>query len=167
MSNNNAAVWIKKLGLLPHPEGGYYKETYRSAVSSKFEGFESIRDVSTGIYFMLTKGNFSAFHKIKSDEMWHFYDGDPVSIFVIDEFDTLKEIKLGLNIDKDELPQALVPANCWFASSLISGGVYALVGCTVSPGFDFKDFELAKRDMLLQAYPQYEKLIMNYTRREN
>ena len=101
MSNNNAAVWIKKLGLLPHPEGGYYKETYRSAVSYKFEGFESIRDVSTGIYFMLTKGNFSAFHKIKSDEMWHFYDGDPVSIFVIDEFDTLKEIKLGLNIDKD------------------------------------------------------------------
>lgn len=164
MLNQKAEAWVKKLGLKPHPEGGYYKESYRSDTSSIFQTFDVSRNVSTAIYFMLTKGNFSAFHRIKSDEMWHFYDGNPVSIFVINTLGILKEIRLGLDIANGELPQALVPAGCWFASTVVCEGHYALVGCTVSPGFDFKDFELANREELISLYPEHTELILKFTR---
>jgi predicted cupin superfamily sugar epimerase len=164
MVNQKAEAWVKKLDLEPHPEGGYYKETYRSSISSSFDNFDDSRNASTAIYFMLTKGNFSAFHRIRSDEMWHFYDGDPVSIFVIDQQGVLKEIRLGLNIANGESPQALVPAGCWFASTVVAEGDYALVGCTVSPGFDFKDFELANREELISSVPKHSDLILNFTR---
>ena len=164
MANHKAEAWVKKLELEPHPEGGYYKETYRSSISSSFDNFGGSRNASTAIYFMLTKGNFSAFHRIRSDEMWHFYDGEPVSIFVINDQGILKEIRLGLNIANGELPQALVPAGCWFASAVVAEGDYALVGCTVSPGFDFKDFELANREELVNSFPEHSELILNFTR---
>lgn len=164
MSNQKAEAWIRNLDLEAHPEGGYYKETYRSGLSSTFDNFDDSRNASTAIYFMLTSGNFSAFHRIRSDEMWHFYDGNPVSIFTIDVQGVLKEIKLGLNIANGELPQAIVPAGCWFASSVAAGGDYALVGCTVSPGFDFKDFELANREELINSFPEHRDVILNYTR---
>ena len=160
----SAQNWVEKLQLQPHPEGGYFKETYRSSVSNNFDGFEGIRNVSTGIYFLLTKNNFSAFHRIKSDEMWHFYAGDALEIFVIDRNGKLEIIKLGTDLEHGEVPQAVVPANCWFASRVFKLGSFSLVGCTVAPGFDFADFEMAERDDLTKHYPQHTDIIRELTR---
>lgn len=156
--------WVERLELEPHPEGGFFKETYRSSLSTEFTGFSSERNVSTGIYFLLTAGNFSAFHRIKSDEMWHFYAGDGLSIFVIHENGKAEEIKLGLDLEKGEVPQAVVPANCWFASKVKEGGAYGLVGCTVAPGFDFRDFEMAMRTQLISEFPQHTNIVKALTR---
>ncbi|MEQ9289326.1 MAG: cupin domain-containing protein [Cyclobacteriaceae bacterium] len=156
--------WIKKLGLQPHPEGGYFRETYRSTLKMAYPGFSGNRNACTGIYFLLERGNFSAFHRIKSDEMWHFYAGDGVTIYVIDQSGALNTINLGLEIDKGEVPQAVVEAGCWFASEVSGNGEFALVGCTVSPGFDFEDFEMGNRADLLSTYPDHSELIMKLTR---
>ncbi|MEM6299625.1 MAG: cupin domain-containing protein, partial [Bacteroidota bacterium] len=107
---------------------------------------------------------FSAFHRIASDELWHFYDGDPLSIYFFDTLGHLKEIELGLDIEKGQLPQAVVPAGAWFASRCQNFGGFTLVGCTVSPGFDFQDFELAETDTLVSEYPAHEKIIRELTR---
>jgi predicted cupin superfamily sugar epimerase len=156
--------WVEKLALLPHPEGGFYKETYRSPVEANFAGFDGSRNAVTGIYFLLTKDNFSAFHKIESDEMWHFYAGDSLEIYRFSPQGDLEIINLGLDLEQGEVPQAVVPKDCWFASRVKSGGDYALVGCTVAPGFDFQDFELANRADLLKLYPQFTEIIEQLTR---
>lgn len=153
--------WVENLSLLPHPEGGFYKEMYRSkkAIPADImeEGLTGSRSLSTGIYFLITEGNFSAFHRIKSDEMWHFYYGDPLVVHVIEPDGTYTKLSIGLDLENGQRPQAVVPAGAWFASE--SGGSYSLVGCTVSPGFDFADFELAKEDQLLQEFPEHTDLI--------
>lgn len=161
---NTKEYWIEKLELEPHPEGGYYKETYRSNSIEKFSDTMSVRNVSTAIYFLLTEGNFSAFHRIKSDEMWHFYSGDPISIFVIHKNDELEEIKLGLDLENGEQPQAVVPADTWFASRVAPKGSFSLVGCTVAPGFDFEDFQMAQRTSLIENYPKHKQIISQLTR---
>jgi predicted cupin superfamily sugar epimerase len=151
----------------PHPEGGWYKETYRSSNSipeSALNGFQGHRSYSTGIYFLLTKENFSAFHRIKSDEMWHFYDGDGLVIHEVTEKGTYIEHKLGLNIEEGEQPQLVIQANSWFASEVKPSGEWCLVGCTVSPGFDFQDFELAERKSLVKEFPDHDELITRLTR---
>ena len=155
--------WVEKLDLQAHPEGGYYKETYRAESQHQFEGFSTARNVATGIYFLLTQGNFSAFHRIKSDEMWHFYDGSPIEVICINEVGELSTIHLGLDVEHGEVPQAVVPANVWFASRVTKGD-YALVGCTVAPGFDFKDFELAERKQLIEKFPVHRAVITALTR---
>lgn len=164
-----ASYWIEKYNLLDHPEGGYYAETYRSfdtiPQNALPAGFTGNRSFSTGIYFLLEKHNFSAFHKIRSDEMWHFYQGEALEIFVIYPVSgKLDVIKLGDNPDNGETFQAVVPANTWFASRPASGSKYALVGCTVAPGFDFEDFEMADRETLQASFPQHTKLIEELTR---
>ncbi|MEQ8530333.1 MAG: cupin domain-containing protein, partial [Imperialibacter sp.] len=106
----------------------------------------------------------SAFHRIKSDEAWHFYDGEPLSIYVIHQNGTLEEIKLGLDLSAGQKPQAVVPANCWFASRVAVDGKFSLVGCTVAPGFDFQDFEMADRNTLITEYPQHQSIITSLTR---
>lgn len=161
---HTADYWIKNLGLETHPEGGYYKETYRSGVSMTFDGITGDRNVSTGIYFLLTSESFSAFHRIKSDEMWHFYAGAPIGIFVILPDGVMQQISLGLDLEKGETPQAVVPANCWFASRVMAPDDYTLVGCSVAPGFDFEDFEMANRETLSKDYPQHQKIITALTR---
>ncbi len=152
--------------LLPHPEGGYYKETYRSAEQVNKEclpeGFEGPRSLSTAIYFLLTKGNFSAFHRILSDECWHFYQGASLHVYVISPDGKLEIIRLGNDPFAGEVFQAIVPAGCWFASE--STGDFSLVGCTVSPGFDFRDFELAFADELTNLYPQHDATIRRLCR---
>ncbi|MDP3394051.1 cupin domain-containing protein [Sediminibacterium sp.] len=152
--------------LLPHPEGGYYKETYRSSeripADSLSEKFNGERNYSTAIYFLLEKNSFSAFHRIQSDECWHFYTGDAVDIHVLHTNGNYELIKLGSNIEMGEQYQAIVPAGAWFASK--TNGQYSLVGCTVSPGFDFADFELAKASALILQYPNQEKLIKHFCR---
>ena len=164
-----ASYWVEKYNLLPHPEGGYYSETYRSFERIEKTGlpdrFPADRSFSTGIYFLLEKNQFSAFHRIKSDEIWHFYAGESLDIFVINPQDgNLEIIKLGSDPEQGEIFQAVVPAGAWFGSRPSSGSNYSLVGCTVSPGFDFEDFEMAEREELAKQYAKHQKLIQELTR---
>lgn len=159
---------IKNLELIPHPEGGYYKETYRSegsipkdALKNKFNGE---RSYCTGIYFMLTSDTFSALHRIKQDEMWHFYDGGPLTVHVITPKGKYYTISLGRDFENGEVPQAVVPAGSWFGASVTNPNDYSFVGCTVSPGFDFQDFELAKERELIKRFPEHTTLIKSLTR---
>ena len=155
--------WVDHLDLLPHPEGGFYKETYRSKENVINRNGDE-RSASTGIYFLINSGNFSAFHKIESDEMWHFYHGSPLSVYVIHKSGELEVIKIGDNIENGEVLQAVVPAGVWFASRVDEEDSYSLVGCTVAPGFDFHDFVLADREELMKEFPQHEKIIGELTR---
>lgn len=131
---------IKAHGLIPHPEGGYYKETYRSKEVTQTSRGE--RPVSTGIFYLLSKGQKSRLHRIKSDEMWHFYGGDSLVVFEKNEDGTHKETILGSNLSLGQKVQYTVPAGVWFGAYLPEDSEFAFVGCTVSPGFDFQDFEL-------------------------
>ena len=164
----NVQEIVEKLNLLPHPEGGFYKETYRSegqiSQGSLNENFSGKRSYCTAIYFLLTKDNFSAFHKIKQDEIWHFYAGSPLAVHIIDKEGNYSKQLIGNNFSKNELPQFVVPKDSWFASCVEDGKEYALVGCTVSPGFDFDDFELANRDLLVKKYPNHKNIITKLTR---
>jgi len=159
---------IEKYQLLPHPEGGYFKETYRSeefiAHQALPSRFTDKRNFSTAIYFLLEQGNFSAFHKIKSDECWHFYAGQTLLVHIITTEGVLQTIHLGNNILAGEVFQFVVPANCWFASEPATNTQFSFVGCTVAPGFDFADFELANAVTLTQLYPQHENIIKRLCR---
>jgi predicted cupin superfamily sugar epimerase len=159
---------VQQFDMLPHPEGGYYKENYRSheIISSNTlpKRFSGDRCFSTAIYFLLEQGNFSAFHKIKSDECWHFYAGQTLNVYVLQYDGKLDTIRLGNDLNKGETFQFVVPANCWFASEPATNTDFSFVGCTVAPGFDFEDFELAKADELVQLFPQYETEIRRLCR---
>ncbi len=159
---------VAQLQLQPHPEGGYYKEVYRSAgtipQAALGNEFSDDRNYSTSIYFMLVGGNFSAFHRIKSDELWHFYDGDSCHVYVIHLNGELEVIRLGKDIADGEVYQAVVPAGAWFASECSNPNGYSLTGCTVSPGFDFADFEMAERENLISDFPEHADVIKKLTR---
>ena len=159
---------ITRFQLQPHPEGGWYKENYRSdelvQAASLPERFGGERVFSTAIYFLLERGNFSAFHRIKSDECWHFYAGGPLHIYMISPDGLFSEVVLGADFEKGQLFQYVVPANYWFASRPANETVYSFVGCTVAPGFDFRDFELANRSDLLSMYPSQTAIIVELTR---
>jgi len=154
--------------MLPHPEGGYYKESYRSSETFSSLGlpdrFKGNRVFGTAIYFLLDQGNFSAFHRIQSDETWHFYAGQTLEIFVLHHDGTLQIIQLGNQMQQGETFQATVPAGAWFASRPAAHSTYSLVGCTVAPGFDFADFELAKADALVKEFPQHASIIRELCR---
>lgn len=155
--------FIKHLQLQPHPEGGFFKEAYRSPgiISSQClpDCFNGDRNYSTAIYFLLQRNNFSAFHKILSDECWHFYEGGALLIHIIDQGGNYSCLKLGRKLHEGEVFQFVVPANCWFASEPAAETEFALVGCTVSPGFDFADFEMANENTLSKMYPQHHAII--------
>jgi len=163
-----AAWWIKKLDLISHIEGGSYRQTYAAPLSISHDRlpatFHGDRPTSTAIYFLLEKDQFSAMHRIASDELWHFYYGDPLVVYEIDLQGQLTRHLLGNHPENNESFQCLVKAGHWFGARLQPGSEYALVGCTVSPGFDFADFELAHRDTLTRQYPQHETLIHSLTR---
>ena len=158
---------IQKLGLEPHPEGGYFRETYRSIGEITGEDleneYEDKRNYSTCIYFLLTSDNFSALHRIKQDEIWHFYDGSPIRLHMISELGIHSEHIIGRDFKKGEVPQFIVPGGYWFAAEVINKDDYSLVGCTVSPGFDFNDFELKTRKELTSLYPDKAKIISKLT----
>ena len=147
----DARYWIEELQLAKHPEGGYYRETYRD--TRQIEG----RACSTAIYFLLPAGEVSVFHRIKSDEVWHFYAGDELTIHMIDEAGNYSTMIVGPSAF-----QAVVPAGNWFGASVATG--FALVGCTVAPGFDFADFEMGERAELLRQFPQHRRIIERLTR---
>ena len=159
---------ISFYNLLPHPEGGFYRQTYKSSMSIDGQflsnDFDGARAASTAIYFLLNETNFSAFHRIKSDELWHFYAGDALNIYVIDVDGNIEIIRLGNNYINGESFQAVVKAGSWFASAPVNNKSHSFVGCTVAPGFDFQDFELAERDKLIALFPQHKSIITSFTR---
>lgn len=159
---------IDSLELKPHPEGGFFKETYRSKGTIKVDSldaeYEGERNYSTSIYFMLTSEKFSSFHKINQDEIWHFYQGSPIELHTISESGIHKKHIIGNDLMNAQKPQLVVPGNHWFAAKVIDPDSYSLVGCTVSPGFDFEDFTLAERDVLIQQFPEHKELIKSFTR---
>ena len=165
----SAKELISRYHLQPHPEGGYYAQTYKSeetiaatALSNRFTGD---RNLSTAIYFLLEQKDFSAFHRIKSDELWHFYAGGGLHIYVIHPDGKGEELKLGDDIQNGYSFQQCVPAGCWFASAPINVDSFSFVGCTVSPGFNFDDFELAEKELLIEKFPHYKGWINKLCRK--
>lgn len=160
--------WIQRLGLEPHPEGGYFRQTYKSEVivpvASLPAGFGGPRAVSTGIYFLLVGENFSALHRLRSDEMWHFYAGSALAVHVIEPDGKYSVISLGTDLEVGQAPQAVVRAGCWFGSHVEDWKGWALVGCTVAPGFDFAEFELGKREKLEREFPGCREIVRRLTR---
>jgi hypothetical protein len=160
---------IKKLELSPLPdEGGYYRQTYKSDMEFPTNGFgidsNSMRRISTAIYFLETPDGFSALHRVMSDEVYHFYAGDPVEMIQIDDSGVLSRFILGSDILNNQSPQLVVPKGKWQASRLKAGGRWALMGSTVAPGFEFEDFELADRDRMLLQFPQLSQDLRSFTR---
>lgn len=164
--NDQAAKWIEQLKLTSHPEGGWFAETYRSAGSIPASVlpacFNGPRSYCTAIYFLLEQGQVSTFHRIKSDEIWHFYDGAPLTIHVISPQGLYSTIRLGSNAAAEERFQAVVPAGCWFGAE--TSGPFSLVGCTVAPGFDFQDFEMAVQSDLTAQFPDHAGIIARLSR---
>ncbi len=152
---------VKLLSLQPHPEGGWYTQTYRSAAEVRTA--RGLRPASTAIYFLLQGDEFSALHRIASDEIWHFYTGSPLRVESISSDGSVRDLLLGPDLLNGEVLQGTVPSGRWFGASLVHGG-YALVGCTVAPGFDFADFEMGTRQQLLSLFPQHAQLINRLTR---
>ena len=156
----SAQQLIQELQLLPHPEGGYYKETYRTEEQiTTSEG--NIRNCCTAIYFMLENEDKSHFHRIQSDELWFFHQGEPMEVVSIQE-GKLHTTLLGNNILQGGVPQLIIPARTWFAAKMKNSTGYALVSCTVSPGFDFADFEMKNKKNLIQEYPHLKNVIENF-----
>lgn len=154
---------VDTLGLVPHPEGGFYRETFRSP--QKVEKPPGVtRSASTAIYFLLPAGTFSAWHRVTSDEAWHHYAGDPVDLHLLDARDGHRQVRLGPDVHGGEVPQYVVAAGIYQAA-VPAGARYALCGCTVAPGFDFADFEMPSRSELSAAFPAARSIVAALTRR--
>jgi hypothetical protein len=168
---HTAKYWIEKLDLVKHPEGGYFKEVYRSdeiiPKSALNARYGTSRRIATSIYFLLKGNQFSTFHRIQSDETWHFYVGSALELYVLNEDGSFVKHLLGRNIEDNEQLQVTITRNHWFGARVREKSGFALVGCTVAPGFDFEDFELAGREKLLRQYPQHESLILALTASSN
>ena len=149
--------------LQPHPEGGFYKRSYCSTGvildSNQNDKFKGQRYFSTAIYYLLPHGARSKLHRIASDEMWHFYMGGPMTIIEISPLGTVKHTILGSNIKQGHKLQHVVPAGTWFGSLPNEGTAYSFVGCTVSPGFDFADFEMGDKQVLLAQFPHCKEIM--------
>jgi predicted cupin superfamily sugar epimerase len=163
----DAQYWINTLGLSPHPEGGFYREVYRadesvykSALPARFD---SKRDFSSAIYYLLKGTEVSCFHRIQQDEVWHFYEGSPVNIYTIGER-RMTCFRLGRNPQKGQLPMLTIKRGTIFAAEVDHSRSYALVGCTVSPGFTYDDFELISRSELSQQFPEHLEIIGKFTK---
>ena len=160
---------IAKLDLKPLPEeGGYYRETYRAegeGLPARDFGIDkdSNRSVSTAIYYLVTEDNFSSIHRISSDEVFHFYAGDPVEMIQFDDDGNLERRILGSDVMNNEEPQVVVPKGIWQALRLVEGGGWALLGTTVAPGFEFEDFEIGTREQMLELFPHLRTDIMRFT----
>jgi len=160
---------IRQLDLKPHPEeGGFYRETYRSPENLQGESlparYASTRSLGTAIYYLLTPNTVSSLHRLSTDEIFHFYLGDPVEMLWLCPDGSARILTLGQNLMKGELPQVAVPKGTWFGSRLIPGGRLALMGTTMAPGFDFADYEPGDRATLISQYPGQENLILALTR---
>ena len=160
---------IKILNLQAHPlEGGYFFETYRSAHSTAEEhlppGYDGRRSVGTAIYFLLTGTDFSEMHRLKGDEIFHFYSGSAVEMLQLFPDGSARKVLIGNKIEHGEHPQVVVPAGIWQGSRILAGGEYTLLGATMAPGFAYSDYQSGNRQELMRQYPQFAELITLLTR---
>lgn len=163
MSDLGAEEVIRALGLAPHPEGGFFRETFRAPalVTAPFASLE--RAASTAIYFLLRATDFSAFHRVRSDEVWHHYLGAALELHTIDDTGRARRVELGGDLSCGQLPQWVVSAGTLQAARVLGPG-FALCGCTVAPGFDFADFSMPSRAELVASFPELAALIASFTR---
>jgi predicted cupin superfamily sugar epimerase len=153
----NAQYWIERLELVRHIEGGFYRQIYASKKQCQEHGN---RNLATCIFYLLDGNDFSAFHKINGDEIWHFLIGSSLTIYIFNEKDSkLKIVKLGKDLDKGENLQVIINEGNWFAAEVNDKSAFTLVGCTVIPGFEFKKFKLAEKKKLLLKFPSYKRII--------
>ena len=156
--DDEVELLVRHLGLGAHPEGGFYRETFRSPLVLDGLPHGAPRAASTAIYFLLPAGTFSAFHRVRSDEVWHHYGGDPLALHVIGGDGALSTFRLGRDLEAGEAPQAVVLASSWQAAEPL-GERSSLCGCTVAPGFDFADFEMARAEDLLRLRPDLPSVV--------
>lgn len=163
-------AWIERLSMVEHPEGGFFRENYRATETiSKTalpQRYRFDHSFSTAMYYLLAGADFSAFHRIASDEVWHFYDGSTLLLHMLDLNRGYESRLLGANAEDGAVPQWVVPQGTWMAIELVDKTSFGLVGCTVAPGFDFADFEMARADKLTAQFPESEALISRMTRGE-
>jgi len=157
-----AKYYITNLNLEKHPEGGYFKETYRSDEIVSID--DRKRNVGTSIYYLLESRDVSHFHRLKSDEIFHFHDGSSLNLYIIDVDGELIKLTLGLDVERGEYPQIIIPRGSIFGAEVIKKNSFTLIGCTVFPGFSFEDFELLDRKYLLENYSNYKEIIIKLTR---
>ncbi len=159
--------WIAALGLSPHPEGGWFRETWRSPEQVPRAGlperFDGPRSLGTAIVYLLGEGGHSRFHRLRADEVWHLYDGGPLHLHLLEPGRGARRIVLGRDVARGETLQCVVPHGTWFGAEVPAGAGHALAGCTVSPGFEFGDFEMASRAALLAGFPAERALIERLT----
>jgi uncharacterized protein len=164
---SDAKYWINKLDLQRHPEGGYYKETFRAQEIIPEAGlpprFQGPHNISTAIYYLLEKTDQSHFHRIRADEIWHFYSGSSIVLHVFDPLKFYSRIRMGSQPEAGDVFQTVIPAGSWFAAHVLDPEGFALMGCTVAPGFEFKDFELGQREDLIRHFPDHRDIIEKLT----
>lgn len=157
---------VRHFEMTQHPEGGFYRETYRSdgLIPAKAlpPAYAGDRVYSTAILFLLREGEYSHLHRIRQDEIWHFYLGGPLRLIMLDPQGAIQEVTLGQNVIHGEYLQYVVPAGVWFGATPLPGASFSLVGCTVAPGFDFADFELGLRAELESRFPQAQAVIREF-----
>jgi len=163
-----AEYWIKHLNLEPHPEGGFYREIYRANEMIQSgalpERYSSDRNFGTSIYFLLQSDSVSHFHRLQSDEIWHFYTGSSLSLHMLSDENGYETQSLGPDPEDGQQYQVIIPENTWFGATVDKANSFSLVGCTMAPGFDFRDFELGKREDLVNKYPDQKKLVIDLTK---
>jgi predicted cupin superfamily sugar epimerase len=163
---NKAEYWVQQLSLKPHPEGGFYKEIYRSSISIDKKslplGYKDNRRLATSIYYLLRSGEISHFHRLRSDELWYYHFGSSVRIIIIDQEGHKLTKILGPKIEKAEHMQVVIPAGTIFGAEIIDTDSFGLFGCLVAPGFEFDDFEMYSKDDLIQAYPRQVDIIEKF-----
>lgn len=151
--------WIAHLQLAPHPEGGYFHRSYTAEQTLTLPDRSGPRPITTAIYYLLKSGQRSRLHRLKSDELWHFYAGSPLSAHILDHCGKYVRQRLGPDPGASQQFQLTIRAGCWFGATVDDPSGFSLIGCTVAPGFDFADFDLADRATLIHQYPQYTRLI--------
>jgi predicted cupin superfamily sugar epimerase len=163
---NSSAYWIQHLGLEPHPEGGFFKEIFRSSISVDKQflpmGYSNSRRLVTSIYYLLRSGDISHFHRLRSDELWYYHYGSSVRIIIIDQEGHKQTRLLGPRIERAEHMQVIIPAGTIFGAEVIDSNSFGLFGCAVAPGFEFDDFEIYSKEDLLQAYPKHTDIIEKF-----
>lgn len=160
---SEAKAWIRRLKLDPHIEGGHFRRTYTNPHLAAATGASGIRPCSSAIIFLLQSHEKNLLHCLKSDEMWHFYHGSPLTLHLFKPSGEYSALHLGIIQKPGYSPQALIPAGCWFAAAVDKSNSFTLVGCTIAPGFDFEDFQLANRADLLSLFPEQAKIIEQHT----
>jgi uncharacterized protein len=164
----DADYWIKKLGLSEHPEGGYFVEAFKSDELIHGAGlparYDGPRALASLIYYLLRSNEFSCFHRLKSDEIWHYYAGSSLTLFIIDDGGNLLQKKLGDDPEKGQAFQVLIRHGNWFGAIVDDPGSYTLAGCMVAPGFEYGDFQLGDRRELVELFPEHRFIIERLTR---